>query len=242
MGELAKVEEADYMVFERDPAQLTDLIQANLGDGSAQVTPFDLQRIAIPAGGGQRWSVPTPEGEESLAEIECIIAAWHDCRAYWPGEFTGGEPPQCTSPDAKAGIGDPGGECTSCAYAQFGSAANGEGQACKAMRRLFLLRPGMVLPYLLTLPPTGLKPCRHYFVGKLLTAGLAYWSVVTAIGLDRATSGTGIAYSVPTFRMVRQLTPEQTERVKAYSSALDPFMTTPVTTDDYVAGESGIDL
>lgn len=85
--------------------------------------------------------------------------------------------PQCTCQDIKAGQatwwedweerkGTPR-SCKGCEYGAWGSAVNdddtaGKGKACKETRRLFLARPGSLLPIAIDLPPTSIKPFEVY--------------------------------------------------------------------------------
>lgn len=235
---------AEYPALMRDPEELRDVIQANVGSG-ADVTAFDLERIKLPTGGALQWQMP--DGS-SAASFEGIVAAWQNCRAYWEGGFGGGEPPACSSPDGLTGYGDPGGACLTCPLAQFRTAigADGEpaaGQACKAMRRLFLLRESLLLPQLLTLGPTSLRPCRQYFV-RLVSKQLPYWSVLTGFGLQGATNRANIRYAVAQLSDVARLSDEQARLVREYARAIGGFLSAPVTTADYGAedNEGGVDL
>src|SRR5262245_41332783 len=125
--------------------QIREAVTTNLGD---TITVVDLERIRVPAGGGTAWTLQTLEGEKIEKELAGIIVGWRDTRAYWkvPMESDGNAPPNCSSIDARTGIGEPGGDCRRCRFAEFGSSSNGEGQACKQVRQLFFLRPENVLP------------------------------------------------------------------------------------------------
>jgi len=98
-----------------------------------------------------------------LKELSGIIIAWRDTRAYWSvpmEESDGNMPPDCYSLDARTGEGEPGGNCHKCPNAEFGSGSKGEGQACKLVRQLFLVREDNLLPEIVHLPPSSLKPAR----------------------------------------------------------------------------------
>lgn len=201
----------------------SELIRANIGNG--QMTAFDLERIKIPTGGGTAWLIPGLAGETQQATLRGIIVHYQDVRAYWKEEFSGDQPPDCSSDDCKTGHGDPGGECSKCPYAAFGSGKGGSGQACKQIRRLFLLTEGTFLPFVIALPPTSLKPCRQYML-RVTNAGLPYWGVVTEIGLEKTKNAGGIAYAKTTFKAAQEggtlaaLTPEQAAKVHEYADGL----------------------
>ena len=224
--------------------ELAEVIRENIGDGG-RMTPFDLDRVKVPTGGGKIWSIPTLDGEDDQRELTGVIVAWRDARAFWETPFAssgGGTPPDCSSQDSIIGFGmygvgselHPDGKCASCPMAQWGSKVNekGEetrGQACKQMRVLFLLQPDALLPLALFAPPTSVAALRKYFM-RLSTQGVPYYGVVTGLQLGEASSGDGITYSQVVPRMVNRLTDEDKLAVRSYanslSSALDAVVLT----------------
>lgn len=195
----------------------------------------------MPGAGGKTWSVPTPNGDVAISEIAAIIVAFQPCRAYWPGAYQGNVPPACSSPDGKTGFGDPGGDCRTCPHAQWGTAVDQQGnrtrgQACKSLIRIFLLTEGVVMPYLLALPPTSLKAYQAYLVKRTMVPE-SYRSVITRIGLEANTNEAGIKYSRATFEKVRGLDAESSERIERYAESVGPLLTVPVMAEDYAAGD-----
>jgi hypothetical protein len=186
--------------------------------------------------------VPSLSGEQETKELEGVVIFWKEARGYWPRSFSdtgGGEPPQCSSDDGMHGVGDPGGVCGVCPLAQFGSAPartpneKAKGQACKASRLLFMLRPNDLLPIVVSLPPTSLKPCRDYF-RRLANEELAFYNVVTGMTLTKDKNDAGIPYSVATFRMIRSLSPEDLAKVGEIVQTFKPlFETTRQSPDVY---------
>lgn len=236
----ALVKKDSFTALTKDRERVKKVIAANLGN-VPDASAFSLPRIKTPSGGGQTWNIPTAQGEESAKRLDCIILAHQPCRGYWPGEFKGGEPPRCSSPDGATGFGDPGGSCRSCPYAQWESAANGRGQACKAMWRLFILREGAILPYTLTLSPTSIRPFTSYMT-TLSLSGLPYFGVITRIGLEKAQNPDGITYAQATFQQVGELGEDDEGRVEEYSEMVEPYLSIPVQAEEY-AGEGGaVDL
>jgi hypothetical protein len=193
------------------------------------LTQFDLDRISIPAGGGLSWNVPSLDGEESVKALEGIIVHWKEPRAYWSSSFEdsgGGTPPDCTSDDSVTGTGmfghdsehNPTGECGTCPMSQYGS-KDGGGQACKQMRVLFTVQPDSLLPQAIVLPPTSIKPMKKYFL-RLASRSIPFYGVITRLELERATSGSGIKYSVVKPSLVETLDPEMAASVKEYGDSL----------------------
>lgn len=238
--EKALVRKEQFTALTKDRERVSKVIAANLAN-APDASAFSLPRIKTPSGGAQNWSVPTAQGEDNVKHLDCIILAHQPCRGYWPGEFKGGEPPQCSSPDGVTGFGDPGGNCRSCPHAQWGSAANGRGQACKSMWRVFVLRKDAILPYCLTLPPTSIRPFTTYMT-TLSLSGLPYFGVITRIGLEKAQNPDGITYGQATFQQVGELGEEDEARIEKYSEMLGPHLSIPVQAEDYADEDGELDL
>ncbi|MFZ5926320.1 MAG: hypothetical protein ACOYX1_02620 [Acidobacteriota bacterium] len=216
--------QAVILAFHTDLDTINAALSTNIGSGG--LTEFDLPRIKIPAGGGIRWAVPTLEGEVMEPSIEGVIVLARDTRAYYsqPISETGGsQPPDCWSADGATGSGKPGGACLACPLARYGSAPGGRGQACKQIKQLFVLRGSLLLPEVVTLPPTSLKPAKQYLL-KLTSQGVPYYAVVTRIGLERTKNAQGIAYSRAVLSFVRRLAPEEVERAREYHEMLKPLV------------------
>jgi len=232
---LAKLDK--YAALTTPAEEVSRVLQANLGIGGS-VDPGAMPCIKMPTGGAQQYVMPDGTTQETF---DCIVVAWHDCRAYWPGEFQGSQPPQCVSGDGLTGIGDPGGECRPCPYRAFGSRGPSEKrQACKAQRRMFLVMGDRLLPVIFRLPPTSLKPCAVYF-HELASFGVAYYDCITRFGLTKASNAAGIEYSVATFNEVGRLSPEVIARVQEYARNIAPLKGTPISHDDF-ENEKGVDL
>jgi hypothetical protein len=205
-------------------SELLDLIRDNVGDAGIQA--LDLPRINSPSGGSLMWMVKTLEGEESAKVVEGLILAWRTGRIYWKralGEGGGRQPPDCISRDGFLGTGDPGGPCGQCPFSKFGSASKGKGQACKQIRQLLLVRPGEILPCLLSVPPTSLKPAQDYFMA-LLSRRIPYWGVVTRIALEKATNEDGIAYARMSFSGGRILTPQELSTLAPFHKQMQDML------------------
>ena len=227
---LAKLPKREIAVLGSE--QLGIILAENFPPG---ITPtFD--RVKIPTGGGQSFTVPTVEGEELVKYLEGVIVAHHPARAYWASDFQGGTPPQCSSLDGITGTGDPGGACVTCKFAQWGSDfRDGEyldGQACKAMVRVYLLREEEVLPILVTLSPTSIKPIRQY-LSTLSRVKKGIRAVVTRISLEKATSKRGQEYSKAVLAAVADI--EDPAATRAFATELTPFIErVPVQSDEYI--------
>lgn len=225
-----------YAITRIEPKALTEIIRDNVGPGG--ISQFDLDRIKVPSSGATTWMIPSLDGEETSKEIVGVIVAWRDVRAYWETPFAeagGGAPPDCSSDDAIKGFGSPGGACADCPLSQFGSDDRQIGQACKAMRLLFILRSNDILPIALAAPPTSLRGLRQYFL-RLASKEIHYNAVVTKLSLEKATSKGNINYAKIAPTMAGELTPEETERIRQYTGMLTPQLErVQATSDDFDA-------
>lgn len=177
-------------------SDIADIVRENLG---GQLSISDLDRIKIPAGGGQSWMIRTLDGEQEVKKVDGVIVYFGYQNAYWDktiDETGGGDPPVCFARDGAYGVGNPGGTCLTCPYNQFGSDdRGGKGKACKNMAVLFVLQPNTVLPVVFMLPPTSVKVVRKY-MANLAVAGLRYFQVQSSFTLEKAKNEKGTAYSV----------------------------------------------
>lgn len=214
------------------PAALTDgfgsiaqIMRDNLG--GEQLTPFDLERVKVPAGGGMYWSIATPEKPNGapVDEFSGVIVYQRLGRQYWSVSMEdggGGTPPDCSSEDGVTGSGNPGGSCHECPMAQWGSAPKGgRGQACKTARLLFVVSPDSFLPRVVVVPPSSLQGVKKYMT-RLASLGRPYWSVVTRFRLERATNAQNIAYARIVPELGQVIDPELVARVREYAAELRP--------------------
>lgn len=213
-----------FAILDADPREVTDALAVNTDGG--QINPFDLDTVKVPAQGITTWTVPTLEGEAETKVLEGIVIFQRSVRSYWAqslDESGGGSPPDCSSQDGLVGRGSPGGECADCPLAQFGTDAKGRGQACKQNRLLFLLTPESVLPMVVKVPPSSIKPIKSFLL-RLSGRGVPFYGAVLSLALRKAQNSTGIVYSEVVPGFVRRLSPEDTARMRAMHDALRPIL------------------
>ena len=187
------------------------------GDAGYEFIP---ERIKLGAGG--MLAFQSSDGTILQPPFEGVVVVAQRARAYWPVKGTGSTPPLCSSQDSVQGYFDPHSElardaaaqrvkhpavlaldaaaaegpwsCAHCPLSEFGSAAVGNGQACKVLRRLVVLIKGWAAPVLLTLPPTSVKIWDQYVSGRR-SRGKSYFDVWSKIGLVSDKSRTGDPYA-----------------------------------------------
>ena len=188
---------------------------------------FQLDRIKFAAGGTTILELPGDGDElEMVKTLSCVILYNHPAFAYYTDKYQGGNnPPDCGSFDGVTGLGNPGGNCKTCPFNQYGS-GEGQAKACKNRRMLYILREGEVFPMMLNLPTGSLREFTNY-MKRLLTKGRRINQVVTKISIRKANSKAGIDFSQAQFSMERMLTGEErqvieqmTEMVKGYAMNL----------------------
>ena len=210
---------------EYEPFLLPDMVEGDFAqddlaedmDGLA----VSFQRVKIPAGGVTQFEMPSddPETPDYTKYLTGVILFNHATNAYFlEGNEDDDTPPLCQSADGKTGCGTPGGLCSACKLNEFGSAEKGRGKACKNMRTLYVLRSGDVMPLMLTLPPTIIKPFRQFVNSVFTLRKRATYGSLVQIGLKKEEGGSFV-YSVATFKKVRDFTGEELQRVSAYATA-----------------------
>lgn len=219
---LAVPGKAAYAIMGVDPQELASIMSENTG--GEKFSPFELDRVKVPAGGGTTWTVPSITGEVEAKTLEGIIIAQRNVRSYWPDAFSGtGTPPSCSSQDGVLGIGDPGGACDICPLAEFGSGPNGRSQACKTAKLLFLLRPESVLPMLVSIPPSSLKVMRSFML-QMTGQEMPFYGAIVGLGLSRDKNADGVMFSKVAPSIVRRLSPDELATMRSVHASLSPIL------------------
>ncbi len=208
------------------------IMQENLG--GEQITANQLLRIVMPSGKSKAFEISELEGPKHLTSIEAIIIYQHQHRAWWEKSMEDGgvTAPDCSSPDAVNGVinaeyvgedTEIGGDCDVCPKAKFGSASDGRRQACKLMRRIFLMREGAIIPCYLDLPPTSLINYRN-FMTALTNKALPYYGVIVRIGLEQDKSKGNVDYNKATFSLVRVLSNVEVAAMSGFRDKIVPYL------------------
>ena len=211
------------LIVSTSGAALSVIEQAMLAEMDAEGQAgyeFIPERIKLGAGGILAFQ--SSDGTILQPPFEGVVVIAQRARAYWPVKGTGSTPPLCSSRDGVEGHFDPQSDlaqeaakvavkhpavlalddavaagpwsCAQCPLSEFGSAAVGNGQACKALRRLVVLIKGWAAPVLLTLPPTSCKTWDQYVSGRR-SRGKAYFDTWSRIGLFSDKSRNGDPYA-----------------------------------------------
>lgn len=184
-------------------------------------------RAKVATGGGKEFDIITgdEETDTSTPTISGVIIHNHACNAYFDEDSEGNSPPACSSLDGVTGVDTESGEFSSCADCprnEYGSAAKGNGKACKNMHRLYILTEGSPVPLLLTLPPTSVKNFKNYRLATLAANKLKPHEAVTELTLSPQTSKSGQKYSTVKFKLLGKLNSESKNIAATMSLALKP--------------------
>lgn len=213
--ELTKYTPPKALVLEGDAVvKVQNALKKNLQ--GAAMSEFDLPRVKINTGTAL-WLVPDMSGEVTIPHIECVVPFARDMRVYWASKDAGNVPPDCSSRDGITGNGKPGGACKECPFSKFDSAPEGgPGQACKQIKKLFILRGESLLPEMLSLPPTSSRPFLQQML-RIAGSGLEYDQVLWSFELEKLQSQQGKPYGRLVPKAVRPLSEVEMERVREYT-------------------------
>lgn len=211
-----------------------EIIRANV---QGDITPFDLDRIKIPSGGGLAWEIPTIGKPQTTQELDGVVIFYKNTRAFWEKEYSGEKnPPDCSSDDAVSGFGSPGGKCAMCALSKFGSSTNQkspDSQACKNVLLLFLMRPGKTLPYVVPCPPSSVSIIKKHFL-RMANEGIPYYQAVQRFELEKDKNNAGIEYSKIKPSVIEVLPESFMSTVKEMQEGFaSVFSRTGVSSEDY---------
>lgn len=204
------------------------------------ISEFDLDRVKVPAGGATVFQIPGLDGITNAEAIEGIILHIGIRRAFWRDPTPSGKPPECYSTDGLHGIGDPGGECGSCPFNQFGSAVRadggqGRGKRCREMRMMLLIRPEDRLPIVVIAPPASIKGMKQW----LLRLPVFMFQAVVRLELESDKNGDGIKYSKIVPHYVGRISLDQARSLQKYAETLKQVIVgkAPIGNDFTSAGE-----
>lgn len=189
--------------------------------GGLELSASDLPRVKFPK--APLWTLPTSKGDVNTATLTGAILYIRATRVFFAEKYSpkNPTPPACWSNDSITGTGNPGGACRTCPMAKFGSAVKAgladegsNGQACAQRLMLAFLTPESRLPYIVSLPPTSLKPMKQFLLGL----DKPFWAYEISIGLEQKQNNFG-DYVVARPLPVKEMDAESIERIKA--SALE---------------------
>lgn len=148
------------LIREAQP-ELLELRQAS--GGKLQI--HELPKATLNGAGASDWSVADARRDA----LEGVVVETAVKRMKFDSDYKRDEadPPVCVSDDGVTGHGEPGGECESCPFNQWGSGKGGTGKACSEYLYVLLLEPGGTLPVVVQLPPTSLAPWRKFRMAAL---------------------------------------------------------------------------
>lgn len=206
---------------DEDLADIQEGIALNAENGD--MSEYDMPRITVAPGA---LKVHTPSGPVLTDHIYGVPVYIRNVRTYYKSKVAGNKPPDCYSKDRLVGIGDPGGKCAECPFAQFESATTadgqqGKGQACKESKQVFILTGGPGMPRMLSIPPTSLGVAKDFFAGLNFSRPYYKWLIRVTV---QNTKNSGMEYGMAVFQEVRTLTASEVKRALMFRGAVETFL------------------
>jgi hypothetical protein len=225
-----------------NPEMRRDL-QRNLSDGT--MIARDLPQIILPTGRSKNFGVPGLAGIEEMPELEGVIIYKRPARFLYEKTFEEepNTPPICFSrlePNrrtvageeltySEVGQGKPGGKCVNCVLGKFDGR---EPPKCAQRLQMFILRPGTILPCILSVPPTGLKNMRNYMM-RLSMHGTVYHDVITKFKLSESKNAGNITFmKMDEPQLAGMMEPETRDSIRAYIEMIRPWLMDTQPVDD----------
>lgn len=214
-----------------DPKEIIEALRENLGGVS--ISESNLTKIKVPAGGQTVFAMPSLDGEQYEKQLIGTVVFHASGRAYFSTSFDDpnkeDKMPTCASDDGLIGIGHPGGTCQSCPMAKYGSASalkgqKAKGQACSERMKLYMIRGTQMIPDIVSVPPTSLKPCRD-FLFLLAKSGVRYHQALVSISLKKVENDSGVGYGEMEFNFIRSLKPEESPNALAWNAMMKAVST-----------------
>lgn len=213
-------------------AERAELIKTNLG--SEGIVVNDLDRMTLPAGDNLVFKIPSLDDSDYRAEFTGVLIAHKLGRARWKDEIGEGDnvPPDCSSVDCETGVGDPGGNCHGCPFAEWGSAVKdgqpSTGQACAKRHHLYIMLPDSLLPIHLDVSPGSLKAVKRA-MQKLIRGNVFHYAILARFGLKAAKNAQGKPYGELTITWGDRLPPDLVARFKEMKEEIEPDLDVPRT-------------
>ena len=261
----------DVPVFEDALRMLAASDEFETIDESEEVTALDLLRVPMPKEPTGPWNVPlasvdpdTDEERETtpMQVIDGVVLLRRPTRLYWEESYgsSSNRPPDCVGlPTNGVMTGTaqtekgPGGDCSQCPFAQFGSARdeNGEpaaGQACSLRTELYVMVPWFGLPVVVSAPPTSYQALKKYVFGVPQSARRSYHQVITRLGVESGQNASGRSYpkikataiALPSAAEAEVIAEVRTGFVKQFKDQIiDAVIPPDPEDDDAPAGEPG---
>ncbi len=209
------------------PIDIGKALQENLG--GEQIAARELFFTAkIPSGGSTEFEMVDSEGEETTTkEIKGIILHIGHTRSYHRAKYSDPDAdpiPNCSSEDGIVGIGEPGGDCSSCPLNEYGTAENKRAKACCEYKPLYMLTPGIARPIAVRISPGSFKALNNHLI-NLSMSGVQKHQVETVISLKKVKGNGGPDFSQAIVKKGDRINNAKVlEQVESYRAGILPFL------------------
>jgi len=230
VAESSAVEAYDVLADGVD--KIRSIIQTNIG--TAEIGEFDLPRAINPSGTGAKWDIPGLGDEsETVGSVEGIIVFHDEDRAYWQRSYDetgGGEPPDCRGMKDENnvwhGTGEPGGVCVKCPHSEFTKDKDGKTvpPRCPIFRKVFLLRPGELMPTLFTARGGNVQQITTYLMNLTFQGRMLAHHCITKITLESTKYKSGRDWKKWKIGFVAELPDDAKAQMDQFHGMLKPML------------------
>lgn len=230
---ITSAKEAGFLAFGDEP-EVREALAANFGD-TESITVDCMVRVKVPSSGATRWTIEELEGELLVDELVGLVVHYAAGGVLWPTN----DPVEGTQPVLRTDdlitayrIGDDLGDIDPEVIEKFrvdgggydwqalagedgpfgwGSGKGGRGKRAHEFKTIALLRESDILPILLNVPPTSIKPVSS-FIKKLTGRAVPWYRSVIGLSLEEDKNDAGQKFSkIKTPRLVGTITREEAE-------------------------------
>lgn len=180
-----------------------ELMASILGDETLEMR--NLPTVKCPPGDSDVFTYTAGGKNVSTKRIKGFMLHYVAQRAFWSNPDPSNSPPDCASTDNRkadpgglfaAGSQDnPTGLCANCPMSQKGTdLKGGRMPACKEQRRLFVVLKGLLLPIIISAPPSSIGSLKDFLVSMAMQ-GTGWWLVPLEFSLEKAQSAAGQTFN-----------------------------------------------
>jgi hypothetical protein len=195
--------------------------------------PLSYPVLKIVHQGNASFAYPEESGLPPVREFVGVIVHIDPARVWWKKSFSesgGGAMPDCFSRDLlrpDPACEDPVSKtCAACPNNQWGSDVKpdgslGKGKACRETRRVFVIPSGHVVPYVMLLTPSNLKPLSKYLTSLGDAKVARPQMVATKFKSMNVPNADGVKYTEVAFEMVGKLSPASVLEILGFKQMIE---------------------
>ena len=211
---------ADYEILNPETiTSLGDVVAQNLEAGDMTPRKF-FPQIKTPTLGNIHWSIPTTDGDIDSKTFSGIIMHIQTERGLFPKPYKPNSIPFCVSENGIVGVGEPGGECSSCPNRSFGP--DGEPPECAEKKAVYILMKEEVIPMVLRVPPSSFQSLEKHLL-KMSRKLKPHYAFETVFSL-KSVKKPAATVSEIVFEIGAPIDSDSIKKVQGVKSSIVPFI------------------